>query len=157
MDGKLREGRREGRKNRRGHRGGGWKGAGIGSYSASNSGGREQYGLNSSGGSGSSSYIQAAKDDLVTFGHTLATPTNTITRSYLGTVSSFYMGLLASTPLSAERTTLSDWVSSSGGRLFIQQDHTGGGWYGPANTILGDFGFGPPDSSTSDTHFILSS
>jgi hypothetical protein len=135
--------------------GGGGTGT-IGSYSAINSGGREQYGLNSNSGSGSSSYIQAAKDDLVTFGHTLGTPTNTITSSYLNAVKSFYLGLLGSTPSSSERSALSEWVSG-GGRLFIQQDHTGGSWFAPANTILGDFGFGATDSSTSNSHFIVGS
>jgi len=135
--------------------GGGLTGVGIGSYLAQSDGGREQYGLNSSGGSGSSSYIAGAKADLIAFGHTLIAPTATINGSYLGTIGSFYMGLLGSTPDSGERTSLSSWVTS-GGRLFIQQDHTGGSWWGPANTILGDYGFGPTDSSGPNPNFIVS-
>ena len=130
-------------------------GAGIGSYLAANSGGRELFGLNSNGGSGSSSYIAGAKADLIAFGHTLIAPTASLTSSYFGTVSSFYMGLLNSTPTAAEQTALGNWVTS-GGRLFIQQDHTGGPWFGPANTLLGNFGFGAANTSTSDNHLIVS-
>ena len=130
-------------------------GKGIGSYLAFNAGGKELYGLNSNGGSESSSYIGQAKADLVVFGHTLVDPTTAITSSYLGKIGSFYMGLLNLTPDAAERTSLSTWVSN-GGRLFIQQDHTSGPWFVPANTILADFGFGPANTSTSDSHYIVS-
>ncbi len=135
--------------------GGGNTGSGIGSYSAISDGGREQYGLNSFGGSGSSSYIAGAKTDLVNFGHTLVAPTQTITDSYLSPIRSFYMGLLGSTPTDAERSSLSNWVKN-GGRLFIQQDHTFGSWYQPANALLSDYGFGATDGSASNNHFILS-
>lgn len=135
--------------------GGGNTGSGIGSYSAISDGGRELAGLNSNEGSGSSSYLAGAKADLVNFGHTLVAPTQTITDSYLSPIRSFYMGLLGSTPTDAERSSLSNWVRN-GGRLFIQQDRTGGVWYEPANLLLSDYGFGPTDGAASNNHLILS-
>jgi hypothetical protein len=49
---------------------------------------------------------------------------------------------------------------TSGGRLFIQQDFgpqdfINPSWHAPANTILGDFGFGPSDASLTSRHTIV--
>ncbi len=114
----------------------------IGTYNLS---GREAFGC--------SSYILTACGDLVTFGHTV-TSTDVITGAFLATVDKFYMPLLGSDLSASERAALSSFVSA-GGMLFIQQDHTGGGWWPIANTLLNEYGIGTTASIGSDTHFIV--
>ena len=110
---------------------------------------REQYGV-----AGGGPYINAAKNDLGVFGHVLSA-TNSMTSGFLAGVDAFYLGLMfGGSPLTAaEKTALVDFVND-GRMLFIQQDHSGGDWWAPAEAALGLVGASSSVAGGGDLHTI---
>lgn len=94
---------------------------------------REQYGM-------STGYISGATQWLVDQGHTLV-PTSNADAAFLGTVDAFYTGLIG-TVSAAEVSAMQSFVDTSGGFLFIQQDHDSGGWHSASSQILSNWGIG---------------
>jgi hypothetical protein len=107
----------------------------------------EDYGL-------STGYISDAATALGTYGHTLSS-TSSMTSTFLASVDRVYIGLLGSSVTATEIANLQSFVSG-GGMLFIQQDHSGGGWHSIANNILDDFGASSTGNSSVNSHTITS-
>ncbi|OGT19139.1 MAG: hypothetical protein A2V90_01620 [Gammaproteobacteria bacterium RBG_16_57_12] len=108
---------------------------------------REQWGF-----SGGGPYLSGAKQWLVDQGHTLVS-TNTADATFLSGVDAFYTGLIGSVS-GSEVTAMQNFVDTQGGFLFIQQDHDSGGWFGPNNQILANWGIATTGTYSNDSGHV---
>lgn len=114
----------------------------IGYYDSS----KESYGF-------AGTYISQAEQSLVNKGYTL-TGTSTMTSSFLSGVDAVYIGLLSSSPSSAEIAALKNFVNVQGGFLFIQTDWSSAPWTAPANDILSNWGIAHGQNLSNDSAHV---
>lgn len=115
----------------------------IGYYDSS----REEWGF-----SGGGPYLSQAKQYLIDKGYTLVS-TNNADAAFLSGVDAFYTGLIRNVS-ATEISAMQNFVDNQGGFLFIQQDHSSGGWFSPNNQILANWGISTAGTYSNDTGHV---